>query len=284
MHYYNDNDQYACLVLQNLQDLGLIPRGKIDDRDIQKVEAADLDKFSQCHFFGGIAGWSEALQIAGYSDISGIWTGSCPCQPFSGINKSRNRTTDTRHVWPELYRLIEQCKPPIVFGEQVAGKDAMAWLCGVRNDLEKSGYAVGAAHLCASTVGAPHLRPRLYWGAILADAYSKDDRICQARSIAAEYKSKNNNEIYDNVAGYKRSDVPYRLAGLCENGRWNEYCIHKSMYDGQWRRTKPGTCVLANGISRRMDHGGQKLFGNAIVPPLGAFFIQSFFEALNDAV
>ncbi len=36
-------------------------------------------------------------------------------------------------------------------------------ITGVRSDLEAMGYAVGAADLCAASVGAPHIRQRLYW-------------------------------------------------------------------------------------------------------------------------
>lgn len=114
------------------------------------------------HFFAGIGGWAEALRLAGWPDDREVWTGSCPCQPFSNAGKRRG-TEDERHVWPEFRRLIAECKPPTIFGEQVASKDGRNWLASVRNDLENLGYAVGAADLCAAGVGAPHIRQRLYW-------------------------------------------------------------------------------------------------------------------------
>lgn len=70
---------------------------------------------------------------------------------------------DERHLWPAFFHLIEQCGPPVVFGEQVASKDGLGWLDLVLADLEGAGYAVGAADLCAAGVGAPHIRQRLYW-------------------------------------------------------------------------------------------------------------------------
>ncbi len=95
-----------------------------------------------------------------------VWTGSCPCQPFSCAGKQKG-TQDERHLWPEFRRLITECHPPIIFGEQVASKLGREWLAGVRADLEALGYAVGAADLCAAGATAPHLRQRLYW---VADA------------------------------------------------------------------------------------------------------------------
>src|SRR5208283_3474462 len=72
--------------------------------------------------------------------------------------------------WPAFFRLIAQCMPPIVFGEQTAGKDGREWLAGVRADLEALGYACGCADLCSASVGAPHIRQRLHWVASLADS------------------------------------------------------------------------------------------------------------------
>src|SRR5690606_26307546 len=64
---------------------------------------------------------------------------------------------------------IAQCRPPVIFGEQVASSDGRRWLAGVRADLEAMGYAVGAADLCAAGVGAPHIRQRLWFVAQRVD-------------------------------------------------------------------------------------------------------------------
>lgn len=84
------------------------------------------------------------------------------CQPFSNAGKQRG-TDDHRHLWPVFHALVEQCRPPVIFGEQVPSKLGRAWLAAVRADLETLGYAVGAADLCAAGAGAPHIRQRLYW-------------------------------------------------------------------------------------------------------------------------
>ena len=95
-----------------------------------------------------------------------VWTGSCPCQPLSGAGLGKGHA-DERHVWPAFHRLIAECKPSTVIGEQVASSLGREWLCGVRADLEALGYACGAADLCAAGAGAPHIRQRLFW---VADA------------------------------------------------------------------------------------------------------------------
>src|SRR5207302_10773413 len=90
------------------------------------------------------------------------WTGSCPCQSFSQSGK-RVGFDDKRHLWPAWFRLVQECRPNIVFGEQVASNDGLAWLDVVSADLEAASYAVGAADICAEGFGAPHIRQRLYF-------------------------------------------------------------------------------------------------------------------------
>lgn len=166
--YYNEFDKHAAAWLRELIKEGLIADGEVDERSICDVSPADLAGFEQCHFFAGIGGWSLALRQAGWPDNRPVWSGSCPCQPFSSAGQ-RKGFADERHLWPDFFRLIEACRPVTVFGEQVASKDGLAWLDTVRADLEKTHYSWGGADLCAAGFGAPHIRQRLYW---VADANS----------------------------------------------------------------------------------------------------------------
>ena len=164
--YYNENDPYAAQWLRNLIAAGHIAEGVVDDRSIAEVTGAELAAFDQCHFFAGIGGWPLALRLAGWGDSRPVWTGSCPCQPFSAAGKGLGEK-DPRHLWPEFHRLIAERRPAVVFGEQVASTAGREWLARVRADLEGLAYAVGAADLCAASAGAPHIRQRLWW---VADA------------------------------------------------------------------------------------------------------------------
>ena len=127
--YYNEFDPHAAEWLRNLIAAGLIAGGDVDERDIREVQADDLRGYVQCHFFAGIGGWSHALRLAGWPDDEPVTTGSCPCQPFSSAGK-RKGTDDERHLWPEFRRLISECRPSVVFGEQVASKFGRQWLGG----------------------------------------------------------------------------------------------------------------------------------------------------------
>ncbi len=162
LSYYNEIDPYAAQWLCNLIEAGHIARGVVDTRSIEDVRPSDLTGFTQCHFFAGIGVWSYALRRAGWADDRPVWTGSCPCQPFSAAGQGAG-FADERHLWPAWHHLIRECKPASLFGEQVASKDAEPWLDLVQDDLEAMGYAFGAIPFPAAGVGAPHIRDRLYF-------------------------------------------------------------------------------------------------------------------------
>lgn len=160
--YYNEIDPFAADWLRELIKAGQIADGDVDERSIVDVRPDDLRGYRQCHFFAGIGGWSYALRLAGWPDDRPIWTGSCPCQPFSSAGKGGG-FADERHLWPSWHWLIEQCRPGVVAGEQVNSPAGRAWLDLVCTDLEAAGYAIGAVDCPAAGVGAPHIRQRLYW-------------------------------------------------------------------------------------------------------------------------
>lgn len=173
MNYYNEYNPKTAAWLRELIRVGAIPDGHVDERSIAEVSPDDLRGFTQCHFFAGIGGWSLALQLAGWSSERPVWTGSCPCQPFSSAGKGLG-AADERHLWPVFFELIRKCRPEHIFGEQVASAIGHGWLDGVSADLEAEGYACGATVLGAHSVGAPHIRQRLYWVASsIADGWKR---------------------------------------------------------------------------------------------------------------
>lgn len=169
--YYNENDPFAAAWLRELMKDGLIAPGLVDTRSIEDVAPNELKGFTQCHFFAGIGVWSLALRVAGWPDDRPVWTGSCPCQPFSAAGKG-DGFADERHLWPAWFHLISQCRPTIVLGEQVASNDGLGWLDLVSSDMEGTGYALGAIDTCAAGFKQKNNRQRLYFAGV-ADTYDK---------------------------------------------------------------------------------------------------------------
>jgi len=162
MNYYNEFDSATAAWLRELIKAGHLPAGDVDERSIEDVLPGDLAGYTQCHFFAGIGGWPLALALAGWPADRPVWTGSCPCQPFSAAGKGAG-FDDQRHLWPAWFHLIRECRPAAIFGEQVASKAAEPWIDLVHADLEGVGYAFGCVPFPAAGVGAPHIRDRTYW-------------------------------------------------------------------------------------------------------------------------
>lgn len=277
--YYNEINPGCAAWLRQLIDAGLIANGDVDNRSIRDVRPADLRGYTQCHFFAGIGLWSLALRMVEWPDDRNVWTGSCPCQPFS-LAGARQGVADDRHLWPAWFDLIRECRPSSIYGEQVASAIGHGWLDLVADGMEAEGYAVASAVLQALSVGAPHRRERLYF---VANAPSIDGGTRRARGFADDSARLRNetrgdaNDMGDaSCAGLaKRQSKPGGLgeifAPFTGANHWadDEWLACR---DGKQRRIKPGVRLLANG--RPVDVAGQlSALGNAIVPQVAAAFI-----------
>ena len=109
--YFNENDKFAASWLNNLY-----AGATVDERSSCDVEANDISGFRRVHLFAGIGGWEYALQLAGWPETVPVWTGSCPCQPFSVAGKRKGKS-DERHLWPEMFRLVRDCNRGEAGGE-----------------------------------------------------------------------------------------------------------------------------------------------------------------------
>jgi DNA (cytosine-5)-methyltransferase 1 len=233
--YYNENDKFAAAWLRELIKVGLIANGEVDERSIVEVQPSDVQGFTQCHWFAGIGVWSYALRQAGWPDNGPqVWTGSCPCQPFSAAGKQEG-FTDPRHLWPEWHRLIRECKPDTIFGEQVG--NALGWFDLVSGDLEGEGYAIGSAIMGAHSVGAPHIRQRLYF---VAES--------QRTGLSPQQIKRESREAETGDAS-ARSGVS-TMADTLQSGRWEigrSPLVDEATYGGARRnpRQSNGDNVLA---------------------------------------
>jgi site-specific DNA-cytosine methylase len=98
-----------------------------------------------------------------------------PASPSAPPALKSAGAADDRHLWPVWFNLIRECRPDVIFGEQVEAAINHGWLDLVQADLEGEGYACGAAGIPAGGVGAPHIRQRL-WFVADADSGRHDGR------------------------------------------------------------------------------------------------------------
>jgi DNA (cytosine-5)-methyltransferase 1 len=243
--YYNEIDPYAAQWLRNLIAAEHIAPGVVDERSIVDVRPDDLDGYTQCHFFAGLGGWSLALRFAGIPDDRPVWTGSCPCQPYSVASVAvggAEGQSDSRHLWPSFRALIRERKPAIVFGEQVGSAVSWGWWDEVALDLESDGYAVAAAILRADAVGADHERQRLYWVADAGSEGWEGHQPLKRVPVAASSPL----AIY----GDPLADARRHLGG------------------------GHGYLLPGDGVSVAVERLATKGYGNAIVPQVAAAFIE----------
>ena len=250
MNYYNEYDPHAAAWLRELICAGEIPAGDVDTRSILEVSPHDLTGYTQQHFFAGIGGWPLALRIAGWPDSRPVRTGSCPCQPFSVAGRMLAEE-DHRHLWPVFRDLITFGEPTETFGEQVAGAAGLQWLEAVAEDMEGRGYAFAAAILPACAYGARHERKRIFWAANPCRPrrerpieHNGLSRIaCAAQSVSGDALARARRELEASGVGL--------LPGY----------------------------GLSVGVARRALKG----FGNAIVPEVGASFVNAYLDATEPA-
>ncbi|WP_425503065.1 DNA cytosine methyltransferase [Roseospira visakhapatnamensis] len=141
-----ERDPYAARVLQHRQRDGALSPGPIWD---------DIATFDGRPWAGRIT-----ILSAGY-----------PCQPFSWCGQRRG-TSDPRHLWPHVARIIGETRAPRVFLENVAGHLSLGFDL-VAGDLRRLGYRVAAGLHSALEAGASHERTRLF---ILAHADGLHER------------------------------------------------------------------------------------------------------------
>lgn len=315
--FYNEIDRDAAHVLRCLIADGLIAPGVVDERSVKDIQPHELAGFTQCHFFAGAGLWSVAARMAGWPDDRPLWTGSCPCQPFSAAGRGLG-TDDPRHLWPDFFRLIRACRPPVVMGEQVAGAPGYGWLDGVRADLEGEGYASRAVDIPACAVDAPHIRSRLYWCAV-ADAvdHGRQEVGASHVSISGQRAAFGRRAVEPagprpddgsvsrrlrqaNGEGCAMADADQPLGRIGDEQPARQQPQHEqdagtdvragsrngsawagacwiACHDGKARRTEPGLRLLVDGMAGRVP--AWRLAGNSISPVLAAEVIGAFLDA-----
>lgn len=281
--YYNEFDKQKCAMLSQLMKDGHITKGDIDDRSIKEVQPEDIKGYTRCHFFAGIGLWDYALNLAGWEDDKTVWTGSCPCQPFSTAGRQKGKTDD-RHLWPEWFRLIKECHPSTIFGEQVANAVAKGWLDDVYQGLEAEDYAVGSVVLPACSVGAPHKRDRL-WFVANREVLQRSNSNLETREMQRKTPKFREGSL-QGAMGNTSSTRPQRHGGFeQEHGSqgWKDQERHPwqtgvclNCPDGKQRLIEPSIPLLVDGDAERV--GIIHAAGDAIVSQVAAEFIKAYTE------
>jgi DNA (cytosine-5)-methyltransferase 1 len=100
----------------------------------------------------------DASEFAGVDLV----TAGLPCQPFSVAGQQRGHD-DERAIWPEFVRIVSECRPALVFLENVPTFVTGGWFRRPGEELSRLGYEIAPPlFLAASDVGASHIRERVF--------------------------------------------------------------------------------------------------------------------------
>jgi len=208
-----------------------------------------------------------------------IVTGGYPCQPFS-IAGSQRGEKDKRHLWPDMFRIVKECKPTWVIGENVSGHIKLG-LDTVLQDLESEGYSVRAFSISASSIGANHQRERVW---IIAHSNLENTRqhgrriestwdtesLGSRTSEETEWSS-DSNKINGSSEGASLMGESSDTNSQGLQGRRSEQQLRKDETErptswDSWWGVEPDVGRVANGIPHRVDR--LKGLGNSLVPAI----------------
>jgi DNA (cytosine-5)-methyltransferase 1 len=162
------------------------------------------------------------LRATAYAGRIDILTGGFPCQPYSLAGKRKGKE-DERHLWPEMLRVIRECSPRYVVGENVRG--LVGWNGGmvfeeVCSDLETQGYSVQPFVLPACGVGAPHRRDRIWFVAYADnDGKKRTSRRDESKGRSERVQERHEVQQFDksNIVRQFSSDT-MRTGGIQKHG------------------------------------------------------------------
>ena len=154
-------------VLDLFSGIGGFTLGLDSTNFFETVKFVEKDKYCQKVLqknFPNIPIEEDIKNVKGKEGEADVICGGFPCQPFSVAGKQKG-TSDDRHLWPEMFRLIREIKPQFVIGENVKNiiniQDGVVFET-VCTDLESEGYEVQPFIIPAAGVGAPHRRERVW--------------------------------------------------------------------------------------------------------------------------
>ena len=227
----------------------------------------------------------DKLKADGIDSID-IITGGYPCQPFSIAGRQKGEQ-DSRHLWPEYFRLVKELRPTWVIGENVSGHIKLG-LDTVIEDLESEDYSVRPFSISASSIGANHQRERIW---ILAHSR-------RSQWPRAEQRGENENETrQENANQFERSSSTSEVDVANTNDerlqrQWqsrNQFTprfnsSRESSEEGQrtmgqgWWESEPNMGRVAHGVPKRVDR--LKSLGNSLIPQIPYYIGKTILEVM----
>jgi len=242
------------------------------------------------------------FNATGYRGRIDVLSGGFPCQPFSVAGK-RKGSEDDRHLWPEMLRVIGECQPRWVVGENVrglvnwAGKDGRVGMVfeACYSDLENLGYSVQSFIIPACAAGnAPHRRDRV-WIVAYSDNTRRSDGHEQVQDTNGEVRQRDDRSEFSDTDSRNAPDTDSTSGkGKCINRQGKGESIGRSgdTIQDRWEEfpTVAPVCGGDDGLPQELDgitfskwrRESIKAYGNAIVPQVAQRIFESIQQYENE--
>ena len=224
--------------------------------------------------FPGIPIFNDLKELT-YEDIKertrvdgiDILTCSYPCQPFSVAGKQKGEE-DPRHLWPDTFRIVQECRPTWFVGENVSGHIKLG-LDTVLQDLASEGYDTRTFIIPASSVGAWHKRERLWIigysehnGSLATKKSRKHQETArgtsQGQNQAEQSEGASRPSNHENVSDTESLRLRGRSGQECRSPQWQ---FLKEEQEGRevWREAKRCSASYGEDVSDTSSEGLQGL-------------------------
>ena len=216
--------------------------------DIPKMK--DVSEIAYIERYGALADKQGDHYLT--TDID-IICGGFPCQDISVAGKGEGLDGKRSGLWSEYKRLIQEIKPQYAIIENVANLRSKG-LAAVLKDLRSIGYDAEWHIISARSVGAVHLRERIW---IIAHPSNTDD-LRLWRPFTSEEEKQN---------------------------WWTKTTSCFSSLFGQISEIEPTVCGGDDGFPIKLDRGRRqriKQLGNSIVPQSAQIIGQSILDYEED--
>jgi len=223
-------------------DLGLERAG------MECVAQVEIDDFCQkvlTKHWANVPKYKDVRDVGKHNlPTAELICGGFPCQDVSLAGNRKGLEGSRSTLWSEFYRIVCEVQPRWVVIENVPGllsSDNGEFFTKILRELSKNGYAVTWRVISASSIGAMHIRERIFIVANTEGSYSRQSHISKEYSWEQNYQR-------------EWSRFWNELIRRCENSRKQNYWIPQSRL-----------ARLVDGLSSRLDKSRMKANGNAVV-------------------
>ena len=186
-----------------------------------------------------------------------ILTAGYPCQPFSQAGVRRGEEDD-RHIWPEIFTIVQAKRPTWCVFENVSGHISLG-LDQVLSDLESKGYAVQPFVVPACAVDAPHRRDRVWIIAAHADRDGEPDDTINAKSGCWELGQPTSNDPDSDSQRSHRAEQHQQRGGEPTDRQERELGSVRQVLAGRRDAAERSASDVADarhkGILQQREHG-----------------------------